>query len=286
MKTMKFKSMANVAAILGTVLISTPAMTAMAAPTTPASTASSDVTLELTAPGSDDKQTSKDPTTGEEGTDKDDNGNTLVPGTKPTDNAGPLTINGVPRFEFGKIAFSGSKQTVKAIFHEYDKNGNMILNEDKTPKKVEGAARKPSLQVSDLRGTGAGWNVTASLSAITNQTSGSTDKLTSPQLSFAASKTIGTNGVQKEASTSASVAAPTLTTPIVLNVDDESNTQTKTVFNAAAHDEGKDPSTGAGLGQWFANFDPDSITLAVYPGATAGQYKGTVTWNLSSGPAA
>jgi WxL domain surface cell wall-binding len=169
------------------------------------------------------------------------------PTDPPTGNAGPLSLDYVSSVAFGSKEISNKSEVYTST------------------------SKKPFIQVSDLRGTGAGWTVTAKASKFTD---GTADTLPGAVLTFK-------DGDFTSTSTS---TAPTVEQSIVLNADGSTSSK---VFSAIP---------GAGLGTWVArwlgpnpNVDDgalnDKVTLTIPVGsATVGNHEATVTWTLTDAP--
>lgn len=123
-----------------------------------------------------------------------------------------------------------------------------------------------ALQISDLRGTGAGWTLTASV----NQPSLGDTKLDGTlHLAFKDAKSdfTGTKATETVPAIPATAAPQTATL--------STGGAAATVWTAAA-------KTGQGANT--ATVDPDKTTfdISANPGVTAGTYDATVTWTLGS----
>ncbi|MBC1813797.1 WxL domain-containing protein [Listeria booriae] len=163
-------------------------------------------------------------------TDPDNNG---------TGNTGSLTIDFLSNLDFGTQKVSGQSQT----YHAVNKN--------------------PYIQVTDKRGTGAGWILTAKATDFKD----GTKTLKGAAMSLK-------DGQVKTQSDNQSVA-PT-TSDITLN----GNTQT--VLAAEAN---------AGMGTWldvYAGTDGnnENVSLYVPAGNLAGDYNSSITWTLEDSPSA
>ncbi|QKE71463.1 WxL domain-containing protein [Arthrobacter citreus] len=169
------------------------------------------------------------------------------PTDPPTGETGPLTLDYVSSVQFGSKEISGSAMTYSS------------------------KSKKPFIQVSDRRGTGNGWKVTAKASQFK---SGSSDTLPGAVLTFK-------NGT---AVSPGDGAAPNPAQTITLNTD---GSTAATVVTAAA---------GTGLGTWVTTWlgpNPDvndgaennNVTLTIPGGsATVGNHEAVVTWTLLDAP--
>ncbi|MEH7451566.1 WxL domain-containing protein [Gottfriedia acidiceleris] len=169
------------------------------------------------------------------------------PTDPPTGNAGSLTLDYVSSVDFGVNEISNKTEVYSA------------------------KSKKPFIQVSDRRGTGAGWSVTAKASKFTN---GTADSLPGAIITFK-------NGSVISLSTSGS---PVSTETIALNTD---GSTASTVVSA---------SSGNGYGTWVTRWlgpNPevndgalnDNVTLTIPAGsATIGNHEATITWTLTDAP--
>ena len=143
---------------------------------------------------------------------------------------GPLTIENVTNFDFGVNELSSKEETYTA--------------------KVDG-----DTSISDLRGTGVGWSLLASITDFTAQdTTGHT--LIGAELTLPAGTPVS------DGSSSAPVSSETVL-----------NNQSQNVLDAV-----KD----SGLGVWKVDYT--GTTLKVPSGSYAGQYTSTITWTLQDAP--
>ncbi|MFC3419929.1 WxL domain-containing protein [Salinicoccus hispanicus] len=187
-----------------------------------------------------------DPTTPEETYDPE-SGTPGDPTNPPTGETGPLTLDYVSSLEFGSHQIESSLET------------------------YESTTLRPFVQVTDRRGTGAGWHVTAEMSSFTT---GEGDTAIS-SLPGAELTLTGTT-----MNTTSSSGAPTPSDTIELSSDGT----VSTVVNAGAD---------TGLGSWIARWFPsatgatsnDNVTLEVPAGAaTLGDHTATITWTLENTP--
>lgn len=153
----------------------------------------------------------------------------------PTGAVGDLTIDAVSNFQFDTHKIESAKATYTA-----------------TPKENT----KLGLQVTDKRGTGAGWNLSAKIS--TAFTDG-THELKGAALSLPAGTLATSNADQSNAPTASALTL---------------NDQDGTVLNAAENQ---------GLGSWAEDF-ADGVKLDVPAGSFAGTYQAGITWTLSNAP--
>ncbi|MCL1879025.1 MAG: WxL domain-containing protein [Actinomycetia bacterium] len=154
--------------------------------------------------------------------------------------AGDITMESAPNMDFGSQVLSNQAE-------DYD------LTASGAP-----------LQVSDLRGTAAGWKVTAALGAfrlngIGDQTlTGSCITIGDMNIS-AANDTIG-------------VAPLFSDDPVVL-------------YSGGASEELLNAEEDSGAGVWNAALDTTKTQLTVYPGAVLGTHKAEMIWTLEAVPA-
>lgn len=176
--------------------------------------------------------------------DPDDPSKPLDPPGQGTGEAGPLSIDYVPNITFGSQAISASQKVY---------NANEL---------------KPFVQVTDIRGTGAGWNVIAKASVFND---GTGDSLKGSTISFIGGYVISANS---------SASKPTASTPVILTTDNAEST----VLVAAEN---------SGLGTWVDRWYPtettassnDNVTLTVPAGsATSKTHTSTITWTLADAP--
>ncbi|MBC1417707.1 WxL domain-containing protein [Listeria fleischmannii] len=182
-------------------------------------------------------------TGGEEITPVDPN-EPIQPGDgKETGNKGPLSIDYVPNFLFGQVAVGGS---------------TLVLTDQNT---------NPFVQVSDNRGSGAGWTLKLSASSFKNNED-ETKALIGTIL------TIGQVTPEAVDETNAS-GLPTGSAQIF----GASDTSAKTIMAAAAD---------SGMGSWKGKFKTgtgaNSVTLTIPAGNKVGSYTSTLTWSLNNAP--
>lgn len=168
----------------------------------------------------------------------------IVPGTDgngngPTGATGDITIDNLTPLDFGKVKLTGGAQNVKNI------------------------VKDPNVQVTDKRGTGAGWNITVKSSEF-KDTTDSTHILKGAQINFPVGKVV--------ASDSTNTAAPTAKA-ITVPADGLDNAQ---ILMSADKDKG--------MGTWADVMTTDGITLDIAGGAYAGSYNADLTWTLGDTP--
>ena len=155
-------------------------------------------------------------------------------------NAGELSLVSVATLDFGQQDISTSEETY-------------------TAKDVDSA-----IQVSDLRGSGEGWDLTVALSEFTHKDNDET--LPGAYLTFSGTTVEDVNETNGSAPTSVS------TVSLKIDSDDEQNS----IF--VAGDE-------AGMGVWELTIEPEAVELTVLPGTTyAGEYQADLTWSLQTTP--
>lgn len=186
-----------------------------------------------------------DPTDPDKPIDKEDPENPTNP---PTENTGPLSMDYVSSVDFGTNQIS-SKRAV-----------------------YESTSKKPFIQVSDARGTGSGWDVTASVSNFVNDSGESS--LPGAALSFE-------NGEIKTTSDNVSQDNPPTGSQNIVLATDGTPANVMTANN--------DQGLGTWIERWFPTKQESStnnnVTLAVPAGsASTGTHTAEVTWTLTSAP--
>lgn len=168
-----------------------------------------------------------------------------------TTQAGPLSLDYVSHIDFGDHDISTSEQT------------------------YESTTESPFIQVTDRRGTGGGWNVTAAANSFTSE---SDNTLPGAVITFA-------NGATNSTSTT--------NAPIVnSNIELDTNGTSVNVATAAAREDGAAVNTAQGLGTWVMSWLTDAelnenVTLYVpESAATAGNHTAIIDWTLTEGPGA
>lgn len=170
------------------------------------------------------------------------------PQDAPTGESGPLTLDYVSSVAFGE-------QSIEAGTVTYDST-----------------TLRPFVQVTDRRGTGSGWDVTASMSDFTDG-----EETTLPGATLTLSNgTVISNSVNPE---DEDTPRPTPEGEIVLGADE-------TPATVVTADEGE--GLGSWITRWFSSEDEtlnDNVTLTIPAGsATTGEHTATITWNLEAVP--
>ncbi|EOG04096.1 hypothetical protein WOY_01073 [Enterococcus faecium EnGen0372] len=167
--------------------------------------------------------------------DPDDN----PPSNDPTGNTGDLRIDYISNIDFGTQTISGKTETYIA----------------------EKPASLTESQVSDLRGTGAGWHL---------QVNYDTEKpgFTSEDKTLSGAELTLPSGTAK--SVADNKATPPATSEVVVN-DAAQNIMTATA--------------NTGLGTWADEMDTANVSLKVPSGNLVGDYTATLVWTLSDAPA-
>lgn len=167
--------------------------------------------------------------------DPDDN----PPSNDPTGNTGDLRIDYISNIDFGTQTISGKTETYIA----------------------EKPASLTESQVSDLRGTGAGWHL---------QVNYDTEKpgFTSEDKTLSGAELTLPSGTAK--SVADNKATPPATSEVVVN-DAAQN-----IITATAN---------TGLGTWADEMDTANVSLKVPSGNLVGDYTATLVWTLSDAPA-
>lgn len=182
-----------------------------------------------------------------------------------TNQVGPLSLDYISNISFGEHDISYSSEDLV--------DGNLILNS---------ITQKPYVQVTDNRGYGEGWNLTA---AATNFTSQNEDDETVPTLPAA---TINFTGGTTISDVNESIASPDITPTFSLSTDGNP----VEVAVAESRDELGQPS---GLGTWVMRWlndgsaeDPvenNKVTLVIPSiDVTEGLHTATIDWTLTNAP--
>lgn len=171
----------------------------------------------------------------------DDNGpvDPIKPIKPPTGQKGNLTIDAVSNFNFGTKKIDKATQVYNAVLEGGESLG---------------------AQVTDVRGTGAGWNLTATISAFENKAK--TRVLKGAEVTIPVGL-VSTNSVDE--SKLAIAEGVTL------------NASPKTVFHATADN---------GMGTWANEFEGlgENVQLKVPTGNYADTYTAEITWALADAP--
>lgn len=131
--------------------------------------------------------------------------------------------------------------------------------------QLSAASKEPMVQITDKRGTGGGWKVSAQLSSFEGSSEG-VATLVDSSITLSNGSLV-TSAKNKEA------AAPTVNPTVTL----ASNGAAANVYGAA-----KDK----GQGTWIALWNNSDVTLSVKSNPTlkAGTHTATITWTLSDTP--
>ena len=185
--------------------------------------------------GGGDKTPSVDP----------DKPGTTQPGTG---DKGTLTLDTVPNLVFGKQRVSSEAKTYPA------------LNSTIAQEAGAGAAKNwaPYVQVTDVRGTGAGYKLTATMSEF----KAGANVLAGAQIKFA-------NGTVSNEKANDAVA-PTITDGVL-----EAGTDAVPLLTAAK---------GQGMSTYTGRFTDANVTLSVPGASKVGAYTATITWTLVEAP--
>lgn len=181
-------------------------------------------------------------------------GTGVVDPVDPTDpgtgNTGALTLDYVSSVAFGEQEISSNEATYSAT------------------------SRKPFIQVSDRRGTGKGWYVTATASAFQDEYG--TNSLAGATLSFQNGEAVSASTTTTSPTASQKVDIPTDGTSIVDVISAEETEGMGTWINRWL---GATPNDVDSLN--------DNVKLVIPAGsATLGDHEATITWTLSDAPGA
>lgn len=185
-----------------------------------------------------------------------------------TGQKGPLSIDNVIVFNFKDMNLSGKTQTISLKSATDDAN----------------SSSKRNIQVTDTRGTGAGWNLQIKQSELTDTTTtpGTTNTLKGAYITLNNGKVVAGN--DNAAAQADSTLFPTLDTYAA----DASNKGDFQKIMTATKGQGmgtfKTYYNTDASGAEKADADANDIQLVVPSGSYAGSYQGTVTWALSDGP--
>lgn len=169
-----------------------------------------------------------------------------------TNNKGPLSLDFVSNIDFGS-------HEIPVAAEEY-----------------EAVTEKPFIQVTDRRGTGQGWSVSAQAS---NFEQNGQNTLNNSTITFSNGESVSPlDGIE----------APVVQENIELTTGGES----APVVEAAGRGENESISNAQGLGTWVirwlkgeANDTNEKVKLSVPQGqASAGEHTSTITWTLYDGP--
>ncbi|MET3564185.1 hypothetical protein ABID30_003282 [Enterococcus rotai] len=190
-----------------------------------------------------------------EAQDQDGGGTNPILPIPPTGNKGPLTIDAVSSFVFPNAKISGEALTVVG-----------------ESAQVNGSAGTMGAQVTDSRGSGAGWTLKAKITDFTGTDTDNTARtlkgavLTLPQGQVKTSDT---------ATTVADANKPVSNAVSLNGTDQKLLTATE----------------GNGLGVWYVNFENNTqgaaqkeVKLYVPTGNFKADYKATISWTLTEAP--
>ena len=180
---------------------------------------------------------------------------------------GELTLDAVPDLNFGEIPLADilAGNVTKAL-----KDNTVPVGPIKTTTDPKDGNATGDLSVTDLRGSNAGWELTAQLGALKN----------SANQTLAGTMTLqGANLITDNPSydlTNNPKEPKTLTF---------GETTSVTIWRAAATD-GTATNMGQGQGKNTVKISDTNTSLALTqnPTATAGQYQAAITWTLSDAP--
>lgn len=162
-----------------------------------------------------------------------------------TGETGPLTLDYVSTINFGSREISPTAET------------------------YESETLSPFVQVTDRRGTGAGWDVTAQMTDFINEASGSEETLPGSTLTFSGGEVISTTVG----------GDPTPNNPVELSAGGDA----ESVVSA-----GENEGLGSWITRWFPSVEGglnDNVILDVPAGAaTQGDHTAEITWTLYAGP--
>ena len=167
------------------------------------------------------------------------------PQDPPTGNTGALTLDYVSSVHFGEHKIDGTTNTV-----------------------FESTVLRPFIQVSDRRGTAAGWTVTAQATEFSNTEN--TPTLEGSILTFTNGSVISPNS---------SLTPPSPSGEIILNAGGDA-----AIVVSAAENTG----IGTWITRWFPSEEAelnDNVTLTIPAGtASEGKHEATITWTLTDAP--
>ncbi|KMO46142.1 WxL domain-containing protein [Lacticaseibacillus rhamnosus] len=179
---------------------------------------------------------------------------------------GKLTLDAVPDLNFGEIPLADilAGNVTKAL-----KDNTVPVGPIKTTTDPKDGNDTGDLSVTDLRGSNAGWELTAQLGALTNktnQTLAGTMTLQGANLITDNPSYDGTNNPKEPKTLTFGGTAVT-------------------IWRAAAAD-GTGTNMGQGQGKNTVKISDTNTSLALTknPTATAGQYQAAITWTLSDAP--
>ncbi|MCZ2733514.1 WxL domain-containing protein [Lacticaseibacillus rhamnosus] len=178
---------------------------------------------------------------------------------------GELTLDAVPDLNFGEIPLANilAGDVTKAL-----KDNTVPVGPIKTTTDPKDGNDTGDLSVTDLRGTNAGWELTAQLGALTNKTN----------QTLAGTMTLQGANMSTDNTDYDGINNPTQ--PKTLTIGGTA----VTIWRAAKADGGTNMGQGQGKNTVKISDTNTSLALTKNPTATAGQYQAAITWTLSDAP--
>lgn len=200
-------------------------------------------------------------------------------------NTGPLSLDAVPTYlNFGTHTQPNIDTAYTLLSKSASQDSLATANDDKTQNVTTSSTKGSNdviyTQVSDSRGTGAGWQLKAQLSDITASDG---QVLTDASVVLTGGTPQYLTGEAKQQSwiTAADANQATVSTPIVLNAGAASTTDVATAVAGSKVGDGQ----GMGVNQQYWN--TNNVQLHVKGGhAAAKNYSGNIVWTLNSTPTA
>ena len=180
---------------------------------------------------------------------------TITPGDETTEPTQPL-IPSEPGGETGNTGALTIDNVSPLLFDTHQLSSELVVYTTST--------QNPNVQVTDVRGSGAGWTLQVSTTPFVDQTDSSKIlKGAVVTLPIGTAKTTEGNVSN----------APELR-ELKLGTDSE-QTEPDVLMTAQAN---------SGMGTWVDEFDPNEVTISVPSGNLAGDYVSTLTWSLVDAP--
>lgn len=207
------------------------------------------------------------------------------PGGGGTGNNGPLSLDAVPTYlNFGTHTQPNVDTAYTLLSKDASQESLATANDDKTQNVTTSGKKNGNdiiyTQVSDSRGTDAGWQLKAQLSDIT-ASDGQVLTNASVVLSGGTPQYLTGEANQQSWVTAADANQATVATPIVLNAGASSTTDVATATAGSKVGDGQ----GMGVNQQYWNIN--NVQLHVKGGhAAAKNYSGNIVWTLNSTPTA